>query len=106
MQVVPETGRSLASVVGPRPFAEAALLRADVNIHLGTRFLADMLKRFEEVRLVLAAYNAGPSRATRWREFPEMDDPLRFTERIPFPETRDYVRIVIRNRVLYSWLYH
>ena len=54
---------------------------------------------------MLSAYNAGPTRANRWRKFPEADDPHRFTERIPFAETRGYVKNVTRNRALYRWLY-
>jgi soluble lytic murein transglycosylase-like protein len=33
-----------------------------------------------------------------------MDDPEVFAERIPFVETRDYVRLVQRNREVYTWL--
>jgi hypothetical protein len=58
-----------------------------------------------ELTLILSAYNAGPHRADVWREFAEADDPLRFTERIPFRETRDYVKQVTRNQALYAALY-
>jgi soluble lytic murein transglycosylase len=54
---------------------------------------------------VLAAYNAGVSRVERWVAKAGMDDPEVFAERIPFVETRDYVRIVQRNRDLYRVLY-
>lgn len=107
MQVVPSTGRNLARSVGPEPFAEHVLLRPEVNLHLGAAFLSRLHERFgERTALVLAAYNAGPSRARRWQSvFPEAEDPLRFTERIPFRETRGYVKRVTRNVELYRWLY-
>ncbi len=106
MQVMPATGRQLARRIGLGPFQNAFLERAEVNLHLGTRFLADLVERYDrELTLVLAAYNAGPTRANRWRNFVEAEDPLRFTERIPFAETREYVKIVTRNRALYRWLY-
>jgi len=54
---------------------------------------------------VLAAYNAGGSRVTRWAAKPGVDDAEMFAERIPFVETRDYVRTVQRNRALYRALY-
>jgi soluble lytic murein transglycosylase len=41
----------------------------------------------------------------RWRAKPGAADPELFTERIPYVETRDYVRIVLRNRELYQALY-
>ena len=65
-----------------------------------------MSRRYDgELPLVLSAYNAGPTRATRWRRYPEASDPLRFTERIPFTETRGYVKSVRRNLGLYRVLY-
>ncbi|MCA9736857.1 MAG: transglycosylase SLT domain-containing protein [Gemmatimonadota bacterium] len=106
MQVLPETGRSLARNVGPTQFGPETLYQPDVNLHLGTAYLRDMLRRYDgQLPLVLSAYNAGPSRANRWRAFPEASDPVRFTERIPFRETRGYVKNVTRNRAIYAFLY-
>ena len=107
MQVLPETGGSLARRIGPKPFHAAVLYQPDVNLHLGTAYLRDMLRRYDnQLPLVLSAYNAGPTRANRWRRrFPEASDPVRFTERIPFRETRGYVKNVTRNREIYAFLY-
>ena len=105
MQVIPSTGQQLARAVGPRGFKSEALTTPEVNIHLGSRFLADLLARYDEMPLVLSAYNAGPGRADRWKRFPEAGDPLRFTERIPFAETRGYVKNVTRTQALYRYLY-
>ena len=105
MQVMPATGRELARAVGPQAFQRDALTTPEVNMHLGTRFLSDLLRRYPDLPLVLSAYNAGPSRANRWQRFPEAADPARFTERIPFAETRGYVKNVTRNRALYRFLY-
>ena len=106
MQVMPATGRQLAGRIGPGRFSTEMLETPELNVHLGTRFLADMIKRYDgDLPLVLSAYNAGPSRANRWRLLPEAEDPRRFTERIPFAETRGYVKNVTRNRALYRWLH-
>ncbi len=106
MQVMPPTGAQLARAHGPAGFTSDALSNPEVNLHLGSAFLVEMTRRFDgALPLVLSAYNAGPSRAVRWREFPEMADELRFTERIPFVETRGYVKNVRRNLGLYRALY-
>ena len=106
MQVMPATGRQLARASGIRNFGTRTLENAEVNVHLGTRFLAELVERYEaNLPLILSAYNAGPTRANRWRRLPEAEDPRRFTERIPFAETRGYVKNVVRNRALYRWLY-
>lgn len=106
-QVVPATGRSLARSVGPAPFHERVLTHPEVNLHLGGAYLAELERRFEgDIPLILSAYNAGPTRARQWsRRFPEIEEPLRFTERIPFGETREYVKRVRRNMEVYRWLY-
>ena len=107
MQVMPATGRELARRQGIRGFTAASLETAEINLHLGTRFLVDMEQRYADgqLPLVLSAYNAGPTRARRWRQLPEFEDPLRFTERIPFDETRGYVKNITRNIGLYQFLY-
>jgi soluble lytic murein transglycosylase len=106
MQVMPPTGAQLARTHGPRPFNDLALSRPEVNLHLGAAFFVDMRRRYDgDLGLVLSAYNAGPTRATRWRSYPEASDPHRFTERIPIEETRGYVKSVRRNLGLYRALY-
>lgn len=107
MQVLPTTGAELARARGPRPFdADEHLFRPEINVHLGMAFFADLRRRFGEDRsILLSAYNAGPTRARRWREFPEAGDLPRFVERVPFTETRGYVKNVLRNREIYAWLY-
>jgi soluble lytic murein transglycosylase len=54
---------------------------------------------------ILAAYNAGESRVEKWSTKTGAADPEVFTERIPFVETRDYVRTILRNRAYYQALY-
>ncbi len=106
MQVIPSTGRQLARAAGPPGFDSGMLVVPEVNVHLGALFLSELVDRYDGVlSLVLSAYNAGPARANRWRGFPEAEDPRRFTERIPFFETRAYVKNVVRNRALYAWLH-
>jgi len=106
MQVMPPTGAQLARTHGPDRFTEASLTAPEVNLHLGAAFFVEMSRRYDnDLPLVLSAYNAGPTRATRWRRYPEASDPLRFTERIPFTETRGYVKSVRRNLGLYRVLY-
>jgi soluble lytic murein transglycosylase len=106
MQVMPETGRVLARAASLRDFEPSLLRQPDVNVHLGTRYLAEMLDRFEnDLPLVLSAYNAGPTRARAWRELPEARDAELFAERIPYGETRDYIRNVLLHRALYRALY-
>jgi soluble lytic murein transglycosylase-like protein/Tfp pilus assembly protein PilF len=77
----------------------------DLNLHLGAAHLAELIKRFGRIDAAIAAYNAGPTPVRRWLARAGADDPDRFVELIPYPETRGYVRSLLRNRELYRALY-
>ena len=107
MQVMPPVGRGLARTMG-YPFWDPVLLfEPDVNLELGMAHLGQLQQRYRTPARVLAAYNAGVTRVTRWDDRQGADDPMIFIERIPYAETRDYVRIITRNmdfyRALYDW---
>lgn len=107
MQVMPATGKQLGKKSKSRnTVTRAALTGPDLNVKLGTQFLADLFNTWgERTDAILIAYNAGPTRAYRWRNFPEYASEDLFIERIPFDETRDYVKIVKLNTAIYRFLY-
>jgi peptidoglycan lytic transglycosylase len=106
MQVMPSIGRGLAQARGIGPWDPSLLDVPGINLMLGIAHLATFraLERGDLVR-TLAAYNAGPSRVTTWSAKRGVDDPEVFVERIPFVETRDYVRAILRGREIYTALY-
>ena len=107
MQVLPAVGEEISRSLKYPVWSPALLFDADANLQLGTAHLSSYMTRYGALPRVLAAYNAGGARVARWSARAGVDDPEIFTERIPFVETRDYVRIVQRNaemyRRLYSW---
>jgi soluble lytic murein transglycosylase len=105
MQVMPPVGRVLARSKRIENYNDSLLWDPVVNIRLGTAHLSGLFRRTSNIERVLAAYNAGESRVSRWIQKTGAADPEVFTERIPFVETRDYVRSVIRNRAFYAILY-
>ncbi len=105
MQVMPTVGAEVARALNFPIWSPALLYDPDANLQIGTTHLASYMAQYGALPRVLAAYNAGGSRITRWATKPGMDDPELFAERIPFAETRDYVRIVQRNAALYRVLY-
>ena len=105
MQLMPSVGASIAASRKYPLWNVALLFDPDVSLELGTAHLASSLKRNTPPERALAAYNAGASRVTRWLARPGSDDAELFTEWIPFTETRDYVRIVLRNAAVYRALY-
>jgi soluble lytic murein transglycosylase len=105
MQLMPGTAALTASRLGV-PWRDRLLTVPDANLHIGAAHLAMLLRRYRgRVVTALAAYNAGSRPAERWARSPDAGDPFWFVEAIPYPETRGYVRSVVRNRALYEALY-
>ena len=106
MQIMPATGAKLAAAAGMDEWNAEMLYQPEINVHLGTRYLMQHMRNYDgSLPSVFSAYNAGAHRVEWWSEYPEYEDDELFTERIPFAETRGYVRILTRNHALYSGIY-
>ncbi|OZC03374.1 transglycosylase SLT domain-containing protein [Rubricoccus marinus] len=106
MQLMPATARALAQEEGLDGWDPDLLYLPEVNVYLGTRYVGQQVAAYGgALPAVFGAYNAGPHQIDAWRAFPEYGRDALFTERIPFRETRDYVKILTRNRAIYEGLY-
>lgn len=106
MQLMPQTGQKIASILGQKDFVEGQLFDPDVNIRLGAKYLSRLSGKFENsIPLVAAAYNAGPHRVESWLVSFGTLETDEYIEHIPFLETRDYVKKVVRNYGIYRKLY-
>lgn len=106
MQIMPATGARLAEAVGMERWDAERLYHPEINVHLGIRYVAQHMENYDgSLPSVFGAYNAGAHRVEWWSEYPEYGNDELFTERIPYRETRDYVKILTRNRALYQGLY-
>ena len=101
MQLMPEIATKLAGKTVTR-----YMLRVpETNIALGLEEMAALAEDFDDVYpLSIAAYNAGKSRVKRWLKESKRMELDRFVERIPFNETRNYVRRVTTHYARYSYL--
>ena len=103
MQLMPGTARQVARSLKLKRPRTQSLKRPSLNIRLGSRYIADMLKRYGgNPAMALAAYNAGPGAVDRWRPKFETDADI-WIDTIPFEETRQYVRIVLEYAAIYQW---
>jgi soluble lytic murein transglycosylase-like protein/TolA-binding protein len=101
MQLMPEIATKLAR----RPVTRYMLRVPETNIALGLREMIALAAEFDDVYpLSIAAYNAGKSRVRRWLKESRKMALDRFVERIPFNETRNYVRRVTTHYARYSYL--
>lgn len=105
MQVMPAVGREWAAETGMRELQnqmatdpESVLRDPERNIQIGCWYLEKIYAQFQdtpevETRMV-AAYNAGPSRAVEWSRSDPPGNPqsgAEFINRIDIPSTRAYV---------------
>ena len=104
MQVMPATGKWIATKMKATDYRPSQLSDVAVNTGFGAFYLRTVLDQMGGSEpMAAASYNAGPGRARGWRA----DGPLEgaiYAESIPFNETRDYVRKVLANAVWYSQL--
>ena len=106
MQLLPSTARRVGAQIGFTVPSEQALFDPEVNLSLGTQYLKDLLERYSNNWFkAIAAYNAGEAAVDRWNQAIVTDDIEEFVERIPYRETRQYVKLVMRNHRIYKSLY-
>ena len=104
MQVMPGTGRYLLRQERRR--GRPDLKDPEVNVALGARYLAMLLRQFDgDPIAALAGYNAGPGRPKRWRaQAPGLAED-EFLEAMPIFEPRDYVKRVLFFEAAYAVLH-
>jgi len=105
LQIMPETGERLAQRESLEAFSPDDLFVPSINIQLGSAYLEQLMTRFGGRKsAAIASYNAGPEAVSRWlAEGPFEDD--EWVEAIPYDQTREYVKRVLRSLHVYRALY-
>ena len=81
------------------------LLEPKTNVIIGVHHVHSLLKRYRNPVYLLTSYNANPRATRRWKENISSRDILSFIERIPYQETKSYVKLVMRNYFYYKRWY-
>ncbi|MFC5443194.1 lytic transglycosylase domain-containing protein [Rhizobium halophytocola] len=109
LQILPGTAKGVAARHGLAYSKDRLTEDAGYNATLGAHYLGEQIASFDgSYILTFIAYNAGPRRVTEWvarygdpRGLP-IDDVVDWIERIPFPETRNYVQRIMENYQVYK----
>jgi soluble lytic murein transglycosylase len=105
MQFTLDTGKFVGKKLG-LAIDVAALKTPAVSIALGCRFLSDLRARYPACpALAIPSYNAGPGNTNAWLTARPYEDLDVFVERIPFDETRNYTKRVLKSYAAYLFLY-
>ncbi|MEW6607105.1 MAG: lytic transglycosylase domain-containing protein [bacterium] len=103
MQIMPATGKEIASKLNLRPFAVCDLYDPEINIQIGLYYFVKLQNKFNgDIYLTLAAYNGGAENVKKWLFEKKMGTIKSKADikNIPFKETREFVYDVIWN---YLW---
>jgi soluble lytic murein transglycosylase len=96
MQLLPDTAKGIAIHTGGSKFVVSDLENPEINIRYGSFYLRRLIRKYGNVRLALAAYNAGQRNVDEWRAE---------GKGIEFPETRQYVDEVLELEDVYRRAY-
>jgi len=105
MQLMPETASWIAAKLGDSSYSLESLRHPEKNIQYGTWYLANLKKEFDDVALIIAAYNGGIGRVKEWLETGKIKSDRFQIEDIPYKETREYVAKVLKSYEKYQALY-
>ena len=74
-----------------------------MDVQRGAAHLRDLLDKYGQLGLTLAAYNAGAIPVARWAPTRSMDADV-WIENIPYGETRNYVQRIMEHIVAFAWV--
>lgn len=98
MQVMPATANQVAQRHHLPSVTREDLFDQETNIRIGARYVEQLLAQFSgDVIQTIAAYNAGPIVVGNWAGQHKGRSQDEFVELIPFQETRQYVKRVLRS---------
>ena len=108
MQIMEETAKDVAnknSIKIENENIKQELLKIDNNINIGTKYLSTLLEKYKNKEIAVAAYNAGIGTVDGWIQKEIIKSDGSDIENIPYKETNNYVRKILRNYKLYEELY-
>ena len=85
--------------------AKEELNDIDKNINIGTKYLSILMEKYQNKEVALAAYNAGIGTVDNWIEKGIIKKDGSDIENIPYKETNNYVRKILRSYKIYQELY-
>lgn len=104
MQVLPSTADELSRSGEVHMGVKASELTSPaVNVEFGAAYLGQLMRRFDDTRTALAAYNAGPATVDKWLHRPG-GGKITYAD-VAFPETKRYVKRVLLEAHYYKLLY-
>ena len=105
MQIIFSTGEWIAQKLNIEDFNDEMLFSPEMNINLGCWYIDYLKERFSnDSILVISGYNAGPGTTSKWLEQYDRSDLDNFVENVPYSETREHIKKVMKSYQMYKRL--
>ncbi len=105
MQIIFSTGEWIAQKLNLEDFTDEMLFSHEVNINLGCWYINYLKERFSnDSILMISGYNAGPGTTSKWLKEYDRSDLDNFVENIPYSETREHIKKVMKSYQMYKRL--
>ena len=101
MQLMYDTATDIATIVNIE-IDEEKLLDPDININLGTKYISMLIAKYGNIEVALASYNAGSGNVDNWIANGTIRADGSNIENVPYNETNNYVRKILRDYKIYS----
>lgn len=86
---------------------EEDLFKPDLNINIGLKYFTYLLNQYDNnYPLAIIAYNAGMGNVDDWIKEKTIKEDGTDIENVPFKETNNYVRKILRDYEIYKELYN
>lgn len=86
---------------------EEDLFKPDLNINIGLKYFTYLLNQYDNnYPLAIIAYNAGMGNVDAWIKDGTIKEDGTDIENVPFKETNNYVRKILRDYEIYKGLYN
>ena len=106
MQLMDKTAEDTARKLQIEYNSKEDLYNEEKNIMLGTKYFSTLYEKYQNTTIALTAYNAGSGNVDKWIETGVLEKDGSNPENIPFKETNNYVRKVLRDYKIYKELYN
>lgn len=105
MQLMQSTAEEIAPKVNI-DVNEENIFNPEININLGTKYISMLIQKYGNIELAVTAYNAGSGNVDSWLENGVLNKDGSDLENVPFTETNNYVRKILRDYEIYKKLYN
>lgn len=105
MQLMYSTAEEVAQKIDVE-LTEKNIYEPDININIGTKYISILIQKYGNINLALAAYNAGSGNVDNWINEGTLNQDGTNIENIPYLETNNYVRKILRDYKIYKEIYN